>query len=91
MKKVSDLRDKSREITQTKIQRKILILKRASKSYKIMSSGLIKLMTYSKPQIQEVQKTQIRIFKLLRNNDKEKTLKAARGREKAKLSIEKQR
>lgn len=85
MKKVSDLRDKSREITQTKIQRKILILKRASKSYKIMSSGLIKLMTYSKPQIQEVQKTQIRIFKLLRNNDKEKTLKAARGRGKSQI------
>lgn len=56
-----------------------------------MSSGLIKLMTYSKPQIQEVQKTQRRIFKLLRNNDKEKILKAARGREKAILSIEKQR
>lgn len=56
-----------------------------------MSSGLIKLMTFSKPQIQEVQKTQSRIFKLLRDNDKEKILKAARERKKAILSIEKQR
>lgn len=67
VEKISDLEDKSTEITRTKAQRKMVEKsKRASKRYRIMSDGLINLMTKSKPQIQEAQKTSNKIFKLLK-------------------------
>lgn len=79
LKKISDLEDKSTEITQTKVQRKTVEKsKRASKRYRIMSDGLINLMTKSKPQIQEVQKTSKQDIQTAENNNEEKILKAAR-------------
>lgn len=55
LKKVSDLQVNRN--SSNKNTKKNIFLKRVSKSCIVMSNSLIKSMTYSKPQIQEVQKT----------------------------------